>query len=111
MSDERYLLPKLPEPDPTAPRPHAESRQLAVWALIISLLSAIIALVSATFTGWQAYKSRKIAEQAQGPFIEIIGAEFINQNNLRIKYRNSGKTTAYHLHNHPEVHYCLLAFD
>src|SRR6266581_3282169 len=107
MSDERYLLPERSKPEPTAPRQHPESRRLALSALIISLLSA-------TFTGWQAwqsYQNRKIAEQAQGPFIEIIGAEFINQNNLRIKYRNNGKTTAYHLHNLPEVHYYLLEFD
>lgn len=111
MSDERYLLPERSKPGPIAPRPHPESRRLAVLALIVSLLSAVISLISVTFTGWQAYQGRKIAERGQGPFIEIIGAEFINQNNLRIKYRNNGKTTAYHLHNLPEAHYCLWAFN
>lgn len=104
MSDEKYFLPERSAPEPSAPRPHPLSTHLAVLALIVSLLSA-------TFTGWQAYQSRKIVERAQGPFIEIIDAEFINQNNLRIKYRNNGKTAAYHLHNLPEAYFCLLEFD
>jgi hypothetical protein len=104
MSDEKYPLPEPSKPEATAPRPHPESWRLSVLAIIVSVLSA-------TFTGWQAYQSRKVAEQAQGPYIEIIGAEFIDQHNLRITYRNSGRTTAYHLHNLPEAHFCSLEFD
>ena len=104
MSDQKYLLPEPPKPEATAPRPHPTDTKLARAAIIISLLSA-------TFTGWQTYGSGKIAEQAQGPFIEIIDAEFIKQNNLRMKCRNIGKTTAFHLHNIPEAHYLRLDFD
>ena len=111
MPDEKYLIPNPPKPEPTAPRPHPESNRVAVSAVIISVVSALISLASASFTGWQSYHTRKLAEQAQGPFIEVMGAQFINRNNLKITFRNNGRTTAYNLHNLPEARYCRLVVD
>jgi hypothetical protein len=89
MADERYIIPLPPEPEPIEKRPHP-------WTLRISVAAFGVAMVAATFTGWQAWETRLYRQAVSGfsfrPSIRISAA--IAHDHVVLTLANNGSEAA-----------------
>ena len=47
MSDEKFLLPEQPKPEPTQPAPHPKEWKLTVVAIVVACVAGLFALGAA----------------------------------------------------------------